>query len=104
MKAEGEQESLCDGQGGRWEGDANHRPDRRLADRTRNEAKQRLHDFRRAVTKLTKWLAAEGHAPTIEGVTKRIASDYRMATFVRPGVNPKTAKGHLGLPRYGSSP
>ena len=48
-------------------------------------------DFTRAVTKLTTWLAFEGHPPTIEGVTKRIASDYRMAAFVRPGVNPKTA-------------
>jgi integrase len=48
-------------------------------------------DFNRAVTKLTTWLASEGHPPTIEGVTKRIASDYRMATFVRPGINPKTA-------------
>lgn len=48
-------------------------------------------DFTRAVTKLTAWLASEGHPPTIEGVTKRIASDYRMAAFVRPGVNPKTA-------------
>jgi hypothetical protein len=52
---------------------------------------RQVHDFRRAVTKLTTWLAAQGHPPTIEGVTKRIASDYRMATFVRPGVNPKTA-------------
>jgi hypothetical protein len=48
-------------------------------------------DFTRAVAKLTTWLASEGHPPTIEGVSKRIASDYRMATFVRPGVNPKTA-------------
>jgi integrase len=48
-------------------------------------------DYRRAVTKLTTWLAASGHPPTVEGVTKRVASDYRMATFVRPGVNPKTA-------------
>ena len=48
-------------------------------------------DFTRAVTKLTAWLASEGHPPTIEGVTKRIALDYRMAAFVRPGVNPKTA-------------
>ena len=48
-------------------------------------------DFRRAVTKLTSWLATEGHPPTIEGVTKSIASDYRMAAFVRPGVNPQTA-------------
>ena len=52
---------------------------------------RQVHDFRRAVSKLTTWLAAQGHPPTIEGVTKRIASDYRMATFVRPGVNPKTA-------------
>jgi integrase len=48
-------------------------------------------DFTRAVTKLTTWLASEGHPPTIEGVTKRIASDYRMAAFVRPSVNAKTA-------------
>ena len=48
-------------------------------------------DYTRAVTKLTTWLASEGHAPTIEGVTKRIASDYRMAAFVRAGVNPRTA-------------
>jgi integrase len=48
-------------------------------------------DFTRAVTKLTSWLASEGHPPTIEGLTKRIASDYRMAAFVRPGVNAKTA-------------
>jgi site-specific recombinase XerD len=48
-------------------------------------------DFTRAVTKLTTWLASEGHSPTIEGVTKRIASDYRMAAFVRPSVNAKTA-------------
>jgi hypothetical protein len=44
-----------------------------------------------AATKLTTWLASEGHAPTIAGVTKRIASDYRIAAFVRPGVNAKTA-------------
>ena len=48
-------------------------------------------DYRRAVTKLTTWLATEGHPPTVEGVTKRVASDYRMAAFVRAGVNPKTA-------------
>jgi integrase len=48
-------------------------------------------DFTRAVTKLTTWLALEGHQPTIEGLTKRIASDYRMAAFVRPGMNAKTA-------------
>jgi hypothetical protein len=52
---------------------------------------RQVHDFRRAVAKLTTWLAVQGHPPTIEGVTKRIASDYRMAAFVRPGVNPKTA-------------
>jgi integrase len=52
---------------------------------------RQVHDFRRAVAKLTAWLASEGYAPTIEGVTKRIASDYRMAAFVRPGVNSKTA-------------
>jgi integrase len=52
---------------------------------------RQVHDFRRAVTKLTTWLAAEGHPPTIEGVTKRIASDYRMATFVRVGALPRTA-------------
>jgi integrase len=48
-------------------------------------------DYRRAVSKLTTWLAASGHPPTVEGVTKRVASDYRMAAFVRPGVNAKTA-------------
>jgi integrase len=48
-------------------------------------------DYRRAAAKLTTWLAASGHPPTVEAVTKRTASDYRMATFVRPGVNPKTA-------------
>jgi hypothetical protein len=48
-------------------------------------------DFTRAVTKLTTWLASEGHPPTIEGVTKRIASDYRMAAFVRLGVNVRTS-------------
>lgn len=48
-------------------------------------------DYRRAATKLTGWLAGAGHPATIEAVTKRVASDYRMATFVRPGVNPKTA-------------
>jgi integrase len=48
-------------------------------------------DYRRAVAKLTKWLAVSGHPPTVEGVTKRVASDYRMATFVRPGINAKTA-------------
>jgi integrase len=52
---------------------------------------RQILDFTRAVTKLTTWLATEGHPPTIEGVTKRIASDYRMAAFVRPGVHPKTA-------------
>ena len=48
-------------------------------------------DYRRAVAKLTAWLTTSGLPPTIEAVTKRAASDYRMATFVRPGVNPKTA-------------
>jgi site-specific recombinase XerD len=52
-------------------------------------------DYRRAVTKLTTWLATEGHAQTIEGVTKRIASDYRMAAFVRPGSHPRTANKDL---------
>jgi integrase len=48
-------------------------------------------DYRRAATKLATWLTANGHPPTIEAVTKRTASDYRMAAFVRAGVNPKTA-------------
>lgn len=52
-------------------------------------------DYRRAVSKFTGWLAAEGHPTTIEGVTKRIASDYRMAAFVRPGVHPRTANKDL---------
>ena len=52
-------------------------------------------DYKRAVTKLATWLAAEGHAPTIEGVTKRIASDYRMAAFVRPGMNSRTSNKDL---------
>ena len=52
---------------------------------------QQTLDYRRAVTKLTTWLASSAHPPTVEAVTKRVASDYRMATFVRPGVNPKTA-------------
>ncbi len=53
-------------------------------------------DYRRAVTKLTTWLAASGHPPTVEGVTKRVASDYRMATFVRPGVNANHQQKHFG--------
>ena len=48
-------------------------------------------DYRRAVNKLTTWLTTSGHPPTVEAVTKRIASDYRMAIFIRRGVNPKTA-------------
>jgi integrase len=52
-------------------------------------------DYKRAVTKLATWLSAEGHAPTIEGVTKRIASDYRMAAFVRPGMNSRTSNKDL---------
>ena len=52
-------------------------------------------DYKRAVTKAAVWLDASGHPPTIEAVTKRIASDYRMATFVRAGVNPRTANKDL---------
>ena len=41
-------------------------------------------DYRRAVTKLTAWLTTSGLPPTIEAVTKRVASDYRMAAFSAP--------------------
>jgi integrase len=53
-------------------------------------------DSRRAITKLATWLTAQGHAATIEGVTKRIAGDYRM-TFIRAGTNAKTANKDISF-------
>jgi integrase len=57
--------------------------------------RQRL-DYRRAVAKLEAWLLAKGIAPTVDAVTKRVASDYR-DHFVRTGVHPKTASKDISV-------
>jgi hypothetical protein len=57
--------------------------------------RQRL-DYRRAVTKFEAWLIQRGTEPTVEAVTKRVASDYR-DRFVRQGVHPKTASKDISV-------
>jgi integrase len=57
--------------------------------------RQRL-DYRRAVRKLEAWLLSKGMAPTVDAVTKRVASDYR-DSFVRAGTHPKTASKDISV-------
>jgi hypothetical protein len=57
--------------------------------------RQRL-DYRRAVSKFEAWLLTKGIAPTVDAVTKRVASDYR-DHFVREGVHPKTASKDISV-------
>jgi integrase len=57
--------------------------------------RQRL-DYRRAVSKLEAWLLSKGIVPTVDAVTKRVASDYR-DSFVRAGVHPKTASKDISV-------
>jgi integrase len=57
--------------------------------------RQRL-DYRRAVAKLEAWLLSRGTEPTVEAVTKRVASDYR-DHFVRAGAHPKTASKDISV-------
>ena len=66
-----------------------------LALKTTLRPRQRL-DYRRAVTKLEAWLLSKGIAPTVDAVTKRVASDYR-DSFVRAGVHPKTASKDISV-------
>lgn len=48
-------------------------------------------DYKRAVTRLTDWLAARKHPEAIERVSRRVAGTYVSEVFVRAGVHPKTA-------------
>jgi integrase len=57
--------------------------------------RQRL-DYRRAVAKLEAWLLSKGIPPTVDGVSKRVASDYR-DHFVRAGTHPKTASKDISV-------
>jgi len=54
-------------------------------------------DYRRAVAKLETWLLAESLSPTVEAVTRRIASDYRDVAFSKAGVHPRTANKDLSV-------
>jgi integrase len=64
--------------------------------------RQRL-GYRLAAGKLEAWLMSAGHPPTIEAVTKPVASDYR-ASLIKAGMHPRTANKDLsvlsGLWRY----
>ena len=66
------------------------------------KARQRL-GYRLAAGKLEAWLMSAGHPPTIEAVTKPVASDYR-ASLIKAGMHPRTANKDLsvlsGLWRY----
>jgi integrase len=67
--------------------------DQRLAEKPL-KGKQRL-DYRRAVTKLEAWLANKAQAPTLQVVTKQVASSYRDEAFVRAGVHSRSANKDL---------
>jgi integrase len=54
-------------------------------------------DYRRAVAKLETWLLAKSFSPTIETITRRIASDYRDEAFAKTGVHPRTANKDLSV-------
>ena len=54
-------------------------------------------DYRRAVAKLEAWLLAKSLSPTVEAITRRIASDYRDEAFVKAGVHPRTANKDLSV-------
>ncbi|WP_363350176.1 DUF6538 domain-containing protein [Methylocystis echinoides] len=48
-------------------------------------------DYRRAVLKLDRWLGLNGHALTIEAVTRKAAGDYVTKAFVERGAHWRTA-------------
>jgi integrase len=54
-------------------------------------------DYRRAVAKLETWLLAKSLSPTVEAITRRIASDYRDGAFAKAGVHPRTANKDLSV-------
>jgi integrase len=54
-------------------------------------------DYRRAVAKLETWLLAKAVSPTVETITKGIASDYRDEAFLKAGVHPRTANKDLSV-------
>jgi hypothetical protein len=58
------------------------------------KAKQKL-DYRRAVSKLEVWLSSRSLPPTLEAMTKQVASDYRSQAFIKAGVHARTANKDL---------
>jgi hypothetical protein len=58
--------------------------------------RQRL-DYRRAVSNLEAWLAANSLPQTLEAVTKTVAADYRADAFIKGGVHPRTANKSLSV-------
>ncbi len=54
-------------------------------------------DYRRAVAKLETWLLAKSVSPTVEAISRRIASDYRDEAFAKAGVHPRTANKDLSV-------
>jgi integrase len=54
-------------------------------------------DYRRAVAKLETWLLAKSLSPTVEAITKGIASDYRDEAFLKVGIHPRTANKDLSV-------
>ena len=60
------------------------------------QPRQRI-DYRRGVAKLEAWLLTKGLSPTVEAITRRVASDYRDEAFVRAGIHPRTANKDLSI-------
>ncbi len=72
-----------------------HLADRWIAEKP-IKPRQRL-DYRRAVSNLEAWLAANSFPQTIEAVTKVVAADYRAEAFIKGGVHPRTANKSLSV-------
>src|ERR1700722_8079629 len=58
------------------------------------KGKQRL-DYRRAVAKLETWMAGKSMPPTLQAISKQVASTYRDETFVRAGTHSRSANKDL---------